>query len=113
MGLGAQRGTTDARDWVADLFGGAKFQEVVQPPTAFRNLGGPKTRGKALAVGVACAMRERRREWPGVSADSIAAWESTLESYSAMSRFRLAYVQENGLVNPSLLLRGYVSSNIR
>jgi hypothetical protein len=43
-------------------------------PTAFRNLGGPKTGGKALAGGVACAMRERRRQWPGVYADSIAAW---------------------------------------
>ena len=61
-------------DWVGDLFGEAKFQEVVQPPTAFRNLGGPKTGGKALAGGVACAMRERRRQWPKVYADSIAAW---------------------------------------
>ncbi len=43
-------------------------------PTVFRNLGEPKTGGNALAGGVACAMRERRRQWPGVYAYSPAAW---------------------------------------
>ncbi len=85
-GVGAQRGTTAARGLGRRPFRGCQVSGGGSATDSLYKLGGTENRRQDPCGRVACAMRERRRQWPGVYAASIAAWECIREGLSAEQR---------------------------